>query len=260
MKIQVLVASMNSDSSLIEEMNLQTDAIIINQCNENKVELIKRDNFNVKFISDVNRGVGKSRNLAIINSDADICLIADEDMVYVDGYEEIVRAEFEKNSDADMILFSLESSNPERPLYKEESDHWVGNRNFRKYGACRIAFKREVILKNNIFFSLMFGGGAKYGSGEDSLFLGECLKDKIKIFASTQKIADVKQEDSSWFTGYNEKYYTDKGALFGAMGSLSSLFLIPIMALKTKETYKDKFSYKQVKSFMMQGRREYLKK
>lgn len=260
MKIQVLVASMNSDSSLIEEMNLQTDAVIINQCNENKVEVIEKDNFNVKFISDANRGVGRSRNLAIINSDADICLIADEDMVYVDGYEKIVRTEFEKNQEADIILFSLESLNPNRPLYKEVSNHWVGNRNFRKYGACRVAFKRDVILKNNIFFSLMFGGGAKYGSGEDSLFLRECLRNKVKIFASTQKVADVKQDDSSWFTGYNEKYYTDKGALFGAMGAMSSLFLIPVMALRAKETYKDKFSYKQVKNFMMQGRKEYLKK
>ena len=39
MRIQILVATMNqTDYSLIEKMNIKTDAIIGNQCNHNNIE------------------------------------------------------------------------------------------------------------------------------------------------------------------------------------------------------------------------------
>ena len=63
MKLQVLVSCMHQqDYSLLEKMNIQTDAIIINQCDINKFEDIKYRNNLVKFISLNERGVGKSRN------------------------------------------------------------------------------------------------------------------------------------------------------------------------------------------------------
>ena len=67
MKLQVLVSCMHQqDYSLLEKMNIQTDAIIINQCDINKFEDIKYRNNLVKFISLNERGVGKSRNNALL--------------------------------------------------------------------------------------------------------------------------------------------------------------------------------------------------
>jgi glycosyltransferase involved in cell wall biosynthesis len=251
---------MSSTPSLIKEMKIKTGAVVVSQEDKNETSYINNYGQEIKFIRSDNRGVGRSRNLAIINATADICLIADEDMIYVDNYEKIVFDEFKKRPDADIILFSIESLNPDRPCYEETRNHIVNKLNFMKYGACRVAFRRESILKNNIFFSLMFGGGARYGSGEDSIFLNDCLKYGLKIYACTKKIADVKQEESSWFTGFNKKYYFDKGALFSAMGKYNSLLLIPLMAIRGKNEFKDKFSVKQVIDFMVKGRKDYLGK
>ncbi|MGL4656709.1 MAG: glycosyltransferase family A protein [Sarcina sp.] len=258
MKIDILVASMNSNNSLVDEMNISSGAVIINQSDFNDVEKIDKNGEEIKIISNDNRGVGRSRNLAIMNSKADICLIADEDMIYVDDYSEIVKSAFQKYKDADMILFNIESLNPERPCYEEKFEHKVNQFNFMKYGACRVAVKRKRLLESNIFFSLMFGGGAKYGSGEDSLFLNDCLKNGFKIYAVPTKIADVKQDDSTWFNGYTDKYYFDKGALFGAMGKRKSVFLIPIMALKAYRSYKGSKSIGNVINLMYKGRKEIL--
>ena len=39
MTLQVLVATMHqTDHSLLEKMNIQSDAIVVNQCNRNEVE------------------------------------------------------------------------------------------------------------------------------------------------------------------------------------------------------------------------------
>ena len=50
MKIQVLASVMNQEpKKIIKKMNIQTDAIIINQCNENNIEKLKFKNYNIKF-------------------------------------------------------------------------------------------------------------------------------------------------------------------------------------------------------------------
>ena len=59
MSVQVLVATMNqTDHSLLEAMNIQSDAIIANQCDHNSIEefryngyIIRYLNFAVHFVS-----------------------------------------------------------------------------------------------------------------------------------------------------------------------------------------------------------------
>lgn len=67
MKIQVLAAAMNqSDHSLIEKMNIRTDAIIGNQCDRNSVEEFQVNGHNIKYLNFNERGVGLNRNNSLI--------------------------------------------------------------------------------------------------------------------------------------------------------------------------------------------------
>ncbi|CEP47881.1 Glycosyl transferase family 2 [[Clostridium] sordellii] len=86
--LEVLVSTMNQkDYSLIKKMNIQTDALFINQCDLNQYEELKKYEKNIRIISNTERGLSKSRNQALLNAKGDICLIADDDIKYVDGYE-----------------------------------------------------------------------------------------------------------------------------------------------------------------------------
>lgn len=214
---QLLVSTMNqNDFSLIKKMKVSSDAIIINQCDCIDKETIDYCENKIQFYSFDERGVGLSRNSAMMRATADIIEFADDDMIFTDSYREVVLREFEAHPEADAILFSLESLNPERPLLKIHKFARVKRREALKYGCARLAIRREKVLYNNIAFSLLFGGGAKYGSGEDTLFLQDCLRAGLRIYKSPIKVADITQEDSTWFHGYTEKYFTDKGALFAA--------------------------------------------
>ena len=52
MRVQVLVSTMHqTDHSLLEKMNIQTDAIIVNQCDENKIEEFKYNGHTIKWFS-----------------------------------------------------------------------------------------------------------------------------------------------------------------------------------------------------------------
>ena len=83
MKIQVLVAAMNqTDHSLPEKMNIKCDAIIGNQCERNSIEKYIWNGHNIEYLNFAERGVGLNRNNALMRASGDICLFADDDMVY----------------------------------------------------------------------------------------------------------------------------------------------------------------------------------
>jgi glycosyltransferase involved in cell wall biosynthesis len=218
MKLQVLVSTMyQTDHSLLKKMNIQSDAIVVNQCERNEFEEFDYKGNLVRFISLAERGVGLSRNNALMRATADICVFADEDVAYVDDYKEIILNAFANSPDADLILFNVFSSNQKRPTYEIKKYGRVRLYSCLRYGTVKIAVRTEMQKKANIYFSLLFGGGAMYSSGEDSLFIAECIKKGLKIFTEPTVIGFASQEGSSWFEGYTDKYFIDKGVLFACL-------------------------------------------
>ena len=215
MELQVLIAAMNQkDFSLIDRMSLKTNAIIANQTNENRFDERKYDFGRVKMISTKTRGVGINRNIALLASDADIVLFSDADMFYYDGTLQGVKAAFFENPNADVLIFCLDiTRNGEitrRKYHKTGRAHlW----NSLKYGTVVVAAKRKSLLKANIKFSELFGGGCDFSCGEDSLFIKECFDKGLKIYKSSYVLGACSKDASSWFTGYGEKYLYDKGVL-----------------------------------------------
>ena len=74
--------------------------------------------------------------------------------------------------------------------------------------------RRESLLSSGVTFSLLFGGGAKYGSGEDSLFLKEFMDKGYSVYTAPVTIGREAAGESTWFTGYDEKFFRDKGVLY----------------------------------------------
>lgn len=219
-QMEVLVATMNQnieDLALANKMNLQTDAIIINQAGRVHYAESLSEERHIQMYSFNERGVGLSRNSALMRSKATICLMADDDMVYVDGYEKIVSDAYDKYPDADFIVFNVRIHYNDRIEERVKKEGKVSYFNSLKYGTVTFSFKRDSILKKNMSFSLLFGGGTNHGSGEDTLFLWTALKKGLKVYAIPDIIADVYNYESSWFEGYTDKFYYDKGALFKAL-------------------------------------------
>ncbi|WP_379970601.1 glycosyltransferase family A protein [Ectobacillus sp. sgz5001026] len=239
MNLQVLVSTMHQkDHNLLGKMNIQSDAIIVNQCDKNEFEEFKFKGCNIKFLSFAERGVGLSRNSALMRSTADICLFADDDVRYEEGYKEIILQAFIDNPKADIILFNVPSTNPERPLFLISDHSRVRWYDCLRYGAVRIAVRTERLKQANVFFSLLFGGGAKYSSGEDSIFIAECIRKGLKLYTSPQIIGYVDQMDSTWFKGYTDKYFIDKGVFFSCLSKKWAYLLCIQDAVRHSKMYK----------------------
>ena len=102
-KLQVLVATMGQqDLSLAEKMNIDCAAVIANQDDREEIQKQGR----VKMITTATRGVGLNRNIALLAADAELLLLADDDVVYYEGMAEAVEKAFAESPKADVLIFS----------------------------------------------------------------------------------------------------------------------------------------------------------
>lgn len=259
MNVEVLASVMHQkDYSILEEMNIKTDAIIINQCDNNQIDRFLHKDRSVLWMSLNERGVGLSRNTALMRATQEICVFADDDVVYVDDYETKMLEAFHKNPKADLIFFNLPVINESRKNCEINTEHRVHCYNYMRYGTYNIAFRLSSIRKKSICFSQLFGGGCRYGSGEDTIFISDCLKNGLRLFASPDIIGHVKQESSTWFQGYNDKFLQDKGALFQRISSRWSILLCIQLIVRHWEWFSDNYTFMEAFQKMQEGRRSYI--
>ena len=260
MKLEVLVATMGQKNlDKYKEMNLNSDVIFANQ--DDRFELIEEniDSNNVKMITTNYRGVGKNRNVALLNATAELLVLADDDMVYEDDYVNIIQSAFSKIKNADIIIFNIETIGEETRKRRLNTKIKRCNKfNVLNYGAARIVIKKEFLDKQNIWFSMLYGGGAKYSSGEDSLFLIESLNKGARVYTYPKKIAGVKQNESTWFKGYNEKFFFDRGIWLGNAFPNLKYILSLYYAIKLKNT-SEKYNLADIFKFIVSGIKEFEK-
>lgn len=258
MKLQILVSTMHqNDYSLINRMRISTDAIIINQCDNTNINNLKINCNEIIWVNTVERGLSKSRNCALLNADADVCIIADDDLIYNDNYHHIVLQEFKEDPTVDIIAFQVKGIEREFKKYSSKKQK-INILNSMKISSVEIAFRLKKINDKGIKFNELFGSGAKYYMGEESIFLTECLKKGLKIKYSPKCIANLHIGESTWFQGYNEKYFINKGAAFTAMSRSLSFLLIVQFAIRKKELYYESFNVISAIKLMLKGRKNYL--
>lgn len=218
MRIQVLVAAMHqTDHSLLDQMNIQSEVIVGNQCDRNEVQSFDYHGFRAQYYIFAERGVGLNRNNALMRADADVVLFADEDMRYYSGYPQLVERAWARHPDADVLIFNLDEEEKDTLLnrYRIPKDHRIGWWNFLRYGTVRFAVKLNSVKAEAIYFNQCFGGGTEHHHGEDNLFLANCLKHGLKVYAVTETLAVLNAGGtSSWNTGYDEHYLLDQGVLY----------------------------------------------
>ncbi len=234
-KFEILCVTMHqNDFSKIKEMNVHSDIVYANQCDHTSYEEINFDSHIAKMISNETRGVGKNRNIALLYASADICLMADDDVRYADDMEEKVLAEFEKYPDADVIVFHFTSDDPHRKPPQYAKTKKISKFSRTPWGSIRIAFRLNSVRRANAWFTTLFGGGCLFPSGEDSIWIKALRRAGLTFYVSKETIGEVSYEKSTWFTGYDDKYFYGVGACYAAINPKTTLPKYLYMAFRTK--------------------------
>lgn len=229
--VTVLLSTVNNTKNIIKSANIKTDAIIINQTDYFCKDIIFNDDHKICWYNFDERGVGLSRNNAISRVTSDYAIIVDDDIVLFDDYESEIKKWFAKLPKADVLIFNLESKNELIKITKKVK--CINKLNFYNYGATRIVFKTKVISMKGVYFNQNFGGGTPFSCGEDTLFLNELLNKKVKIYAVPDTIYKLNDDrESTWFKGYNEKYFFDNGVFWATCSPRCPRLLGTLMLIK----------------------------
>ncbi len=254
--IQFLVSAVKEDvATLAERMNLQADAIIVNQCETNAYQEYEYHQNTIRCYSFAERGVGLSRNNCLMRADHEISVFADEDIIYHPGAAQAIAEEFDRHPEADMILFNMKVP-ADRATYHIGAFGRVRWYNCGRYPTYSFAARTEKLRQANVAFSLLFGGGARYSNGEDSLFLSDCLRKGLKVYKTPVEIGRENGRPSTWFHGYNEKFFYDRGVLYRFLYRKLAVPMAVRFVLKLRKTAfgtADGLTMKQAFSLMCRG-------
>lgn len=257
MRVEVLISTINvEDIDFYKKFNLECDALIINQAGKNSYEEVEDDGKKIRMITTDTKGLAVSRNLALLNSTADIVIFADDDEVFEKGYLERVKDGFIEHPDVDFFVFKtiIYQDNEEIVKVKEEKN--LSFYNCLRYGSVHFVFRREVLARANLYLPTHFGAGTDYGSGEDSIFILSAIRKGLKVRTNTSLIARVYNDESTWFKGHNEKFFYDKGALARALFPRLYKFYIRYFLYKHPEMLRD-INKEKAREKMFEGARDF---
>jgi len=222
-RFEILISTMNKTSlSFLDAMfphhQLESlELLIINQTVKGK-DLISNKN-NIRVINSYEKGLSKSRNLAIKNAKGDICLLADDDVEYLPNFNSIILDTFSKLDTSTVIRFKIATiCGDNYKSYPKVSKRLITKKDIESTSSVEIAFKRKDIIVKQITFNTLFGLGSHFTSGEEYLFLKKILNQDLiinfenkvivrhKLIRSTSNIgsdAFIKAMAAQYYHDYN---------------------------------------------------------
>ena len=194
MTLEVLISCMHqSDWSIIQRSNIQTDVLIINQCDRDAVEEYSFPNqlgkiCHARMIHTTTRGLSRSRNMALRYATGDICVFCDDDEIFESDYEQTILNAFQTHVDFTIIAFKLNYDRKKCPTKTRTYNRFTSG----SLSSAQIAFRRQDIIATSILFDEKMGSGTGNGGGEECKWMYQLLsKREVKAMYVPMLIATV---------------------------------------------------------------------
>lgn len=208
MKIEILLSCMHQqDGSLIERSRITGDAVMVNQCGREGYAEYPTERGLARVYHSAQRGLTKSRNLAIEKSAADICMLCDDDEIFLPDYEDRIRKAYEELPQADVIVFQIENW----PTSLGDAPCRLKFPKTMKVSSVQISFRRESLMRTGVRFDPLLGSGSGNGAEEELKFLCDCRKQGLAIWYVPVTVARLEQSESAWFQGFDEEFFYRRG-------------------------------------------------
>ncbi|WP_310379234.1 glycosyltransferase family A protein [Flavobacterium sp.] len=210
--IEILIATMNKDSldflvgmfpfSHFSEFSI----LIINQTTSET--LLISDYPNIRVINSSEKGLSKSRNLALENAVKKILVIADDDVVYQNDFVSKIIAAYNKFQHATAINFcAINQNGTFLKKYPTDSKKQLNTFDVFNVGSIEMTINKERLDSIGIRFDENFGLGASFEMGEEAVFLFDLENKKQQISYENQILVKHNGLTTSDKKGMNERYY-----------------------------------------------------
>ena len=195
------------DTLIVQRSGITTDVLIINQSDTDGYEKEDKNGMQIRMISSKERGLSRSRNMALANAEGDLCLLCDDDERFVRAYEKIICGAFLRIPDADLIAFDIAN----QPCRLKKRAQRLKRLQLLRISSWQIAFRRESVISAGVRFDEYMGAGTGNGAQEENKFLLDCERSGLKIYYVPIAIGSVAQAHSTWFAGFTEDFFYKRG-------------------------------------------------
>lgn len=187
------------------------NVLIVNQTT--KEEILESNYESVKVINVFEKGLSRSRNIALQNSSKDILVFTDDDVVFELHFEDKILKEFNSHPIHDGFRFQFKNElgkfvkNYPKKIQPKLNWYEVLNAS-----SIELVFKRKSIY-NIVSFDENFGLGSLISLGEEAVFLADAKKKKLKIGFAPKTLTIHNNKTTSQVIS-NELKYFNQGAIF----------------------------------------------
>ncbi|MDT8415048.1 MAG: glycosyltransferase family A protein [Flavobacteriaceae bacterium] len=240
LSLEILIATMNRTNLDFLQPMFQFNPIegftvlIVNQTTPDK--LLLEGKKNVRVVNRFQIGLCKSRNVALRESKADICLIADDDVIYEPGLKWKILKAYERYPNADFISFQA----------KTKSGDWFQNypnpgmhnaKSLKKINSIVMSLSRKKYIEDQLFFNTYFGLNGLFKGAEEYVFLHDALVKGFKLYHDNTFIVTHPEVSSGHFMGSDQSFVARTALARRYLKSLSYLWLIKYTLWMWKDGY-----------------------
>ena len=234
--IEILIATMHRNNldflkNMFPDGYEQLQLLIVNQTDKDTV--LESNSKHIKVFNSFEKGLSKSRNLALEHATSTICLFADDDVIFLNNFETTIKKAFQENNVA-VITFQIQTTDGH--LFWNYPAKNGFHKQLNKILSPEIAINRKEIIANNIRFDEQFGLGAIFEDSENYIFLKE-VSEKLQMPYFHKKTIGTHPPETSSDQVASDKYLYARAALnYKFHKNLVYLWLIKMLffLLRTK--------------------------
>jgi len=185
-KIEFLVSTMDrTDLDFLKAVFVNFDLnelniLIVNQTSEDKI--LKSSLPNIRVVNSFEKGLSKSRNLALQHADADIALFSDDDTEYLPDVLETVQDAYRFFPKAALISFQYLRENGEiSKIYQNEPGYQTHKLHKQSLSSIEISIRPSLIKERGILFNTCFGLGERFICGEEQVFRDDIVRQNLNV-------------------------------------------------------------------------------
>lgn len=260
--LEILVATMNRDSlDFLSRMFPFADffsfsVLVINQTTKDKQ--LQSPYTNVRIINSFEKGLSKSRNLALDNALGKIVLVADDDVQFVKGFDDAILSFYNANPLADIAFFkTVTFEGKPYSAYYPETVKITSQKNLVPVLSIEVAMRLSSIKNNDIRFNELFGLGAKFEDAEMLYFLRSAHNKGLTMYFCPEYIVRHQAWSSSDDVTSERLIYAKSAGYYKRFGFWSYFYVLKyIIFLLRKRLIPLKGAVPRLKT-ALQGIRDY---
>ena len=261
--IEILIATMNRDDlGFLEVMFSKTDVtkyniLIINQTTTEKQ--LHTTSRTIKVINVLEKGLSKSRNLALRSATKKLVVFTDDDVVFEANFDTTIINAFNDYPNFDGFRFPFQmKEGVVAKKYSSTFQSQLSAFDILNTSSVELVFKKEAIQSARLHFDENFGLGSPFYMGEEAIFVFDAKKKGLKMGFVPQILLTHSQFTTTQKTTVLERYFYQSAVFYRIFGKMYLFWVVLKLLFDLKQHKFGIRSIPQVLKQALKGKKAYV--